>query len=520
MRRLMGGAALRFRSGALASVVSNVVGAGGQVVLVPAFLAAWGEQRYGEWLTLAAAVAYASFADLGLATYVTNRLNALRAREEMAEYARVLHSALALSLVLSGCMMAVLAAGLWGAPLAAWFRFEDTPGSTAALASIVLAAQAVVSIPRGLVLGLYRTIGEYARGTHLANLQRVAYVGATLGTLALGAGLVEVAAAQLATAVAAPALALFDLARRHPDLPLGLGRRDRALARSLVRPSVHFLAIQVSLIGVLQGSTLLVSSLFGAGAVAVFVSLRTLANFVRQAGGALSNAAWPELTRLSAAGAGGTLREVHRLKVKLLWALTLGAAAFLRLTGEELFAAWTGGRLAFDALLFDAFLLWLVAQAPWTASSYVLLASNRHERLAVRQLAAAVLGLAGGAWLARWLGPAGLLVGLAGAELALCGLFVPRRVCAVTGDDPARFLREVYGRGVLASLAMVLLVVLGDAWIGAAGPLARIFAGALLAGGGLLLVAVPFWLTPHERRRAAELLSPRLGRLLPAEVRR
>ncbi len=507
----------RFRAGALASLASHVVGAGGQILLVPAFLAAWGAQLYGEWLTLAAAVSYAAFADLGFSTYVVNRLNACKARDEMEEYARVLHSALAFSLKVSLVVFVALAAGAALVPFERVFAFEATPRATAALVAALLALQVTCTIPRGLVFGLYRTIGEYARGTNLANVLRVLHVGVSLVALALGGGLLAVAAAQLAPVALTIAWALRDLRRRHPELPLGLGERVPGLARTFLGPSLLFLAIQASLIGVLQGSTLIVGALFGAGSVAVFVSLRTLANFVRQAGGSLSNAVWPELTRLAAQGSVDVLRAVHRLKVKLLWAITLGAAAFLQLAGEDVFTTWTGGKLAFDEALFDAFLVLLVVQAPWTASSYVLLASNRHAALARRQGLAAALGLAvGGLAAAAWGLPA-FLYGLCAAELVLCGLAVPAIVCREIGDPFGAFLADVFGRGLVVTLAVVGAVVLFDRWIGDPGVAARIGLAALAAGGTVIGLTLTLWLRSEERERLAGVLLPRLR---TAEARR
>src|SRR5215475_12604873 len=60
-----------------------------QLLLPPAFIAAYGIQGYGEWLALSASVGYLSTLDFGLQTYVLNRLTALYHRSELEEFNRV-----------------------------------------------------------------------------------------------------------------------------------------------------------------------------------------------------------------------------------------------------------------------------------------------------------------------------------------------------------------------------------------------------------------------------------------------
>ncbi|MFT5284217.1 MAG: O-antigen/teichoic acid export membrane protein, partial [Planctomycetota bacterium] len=83
--------------------------AAGQLVLVPIFLRAWGEARYGEWLTLSAMAAQIALVDFGVQTYVVNRLNQNYARGEIDQYNRVLHSALYWSLALAAVAFVIAA---------------------------------------------------------------------------------------------------------------------------------------------------------------------------------------------------------------------------------------------------------------------------------------------------------------------------------------------------------------------------------------------------------------------------
>src|SRR5262245_34952190 len=52
----------------------------GQISLVPVAMYAWGGVRYGEWVVLAGLVSFLKLTDLGLQTFVVNRLCASYAR--------------------------------------------------------------------------------------------------------------------------------------------------------------------------------------------------------------------------------------------------------------------------------------------------------------------------------------------------------------------------------------------------------------------------------------------------------
>src|SRR5260370_38742101 len=56
-----------------------------QLLLLPAFIAAYGFNAFGEWLVLAAAVGYLTTLDFGLQTYVVNELTMLYHRRAWEE---------------------------------------------------------------------------------------------------------------------------------------------------------------------------------------------------------------------------------------------------------------------------------------------------------------------------------------------------------------------------------------------------------------------------------------------------
>lgn len=496
----------RFLRGAAAALASQVVRAGTQLVLVPVFLAAWGEALYGEWLTLSAMAAQMGLLDLGVQTFVLNRLNQHRARGEHDDYARVLHSALWWCLTLAGAAALLAAGGAALLPIESWFRLSLVDHGLAAATAAVLFVQMAAQVPYGLVTGIYRTVGEYPAGMAVYNADRILHTALTAGVVVLGGGLVHVALVQLVPACLCVAWVLRDLRRRHPDLAVGVSRRERGLALSFLGPSSLFFLIRASQAAAIQGVALVAGALLGPAAVAVFVTLRTLCNLVRQLANSLSNALWPELTALEARGDLATLRRVHGLAVKAVTAASLAAALALHWCGGVVVELWTGGELSYSQPLMDALLLLLVVQAPWTTSSIVLVATNRHGPVALAYGLSSALGLALAWVLGREHGLPGLVLGVLAGEVLVAAWLVPAATC--------RLLRERAGAWA-ARVLLPALPVAGAAF--GAGFAAAQVAGRGAAGGGWLagaataVLAVPVltwsvWLDDWERGRAGGLL--------------
>src|SRR5215472_10246617 len=88
-----------------------------QLLLPPAFIAAYGVTGFGEWLVLSAAVGYLGTLDFGLQTYVLNELTSLYHRGELERFHRVQSVGLRLMLLFIACGI-VLAFGMFVVPLA------------------------------------------------------------------------------------------------------------------------------------------------------------------------------------------------------------------------------------------------------------------------------------------------------------------------------------------------------------------------------------------------------------------
>ena len=510
------GISSRVTRGVGVNVLDQLLNAIGQMVLVPVFLAYWGVQLYGEWLTLSAAVAYLSIVDFGMQMFVINRLNQCHTVGALDEYNGILHSAYFLSLIISTASFCILSGALAFLPINQWFRISVTTSSTARLVLVILAAQIAFSIPQGLIGGIYRTIGEYPRGISAGVVQKGATFIVTGVTLIAGAGLSAVAAVQIVPMAAVATFVWIDLRRRHPEVHLGIRRRNMRQALSFLVPSLFFFMIPAAMALTFQGSTLLVGALYGAGAVAVFVTLRTVANVLRQAFSAVNHALWPELTALEATKRFEPLREVFLLSSKATLLLSVCGAIFLLFEGNDLVCLWTRGGIVYDHRLMVAFLILLVSQTYWFTSTIVLVSSNNHHLLSICYLVSGIIGIGLGYKIGLHMGTPGVVLGLLVGDLLSCFIFVPWQACRHIGQNYRRYSSEILLRSIPVIIVLLVGVYLVSITLENTPPIIRIVsvgAVTVLAGvsSGYFL-----WFRPTERRRLNSLL---VG-VLPASIGR
>jgi len=489
----------RLTRGTAATLMRQVINIFGQIVLVPVYLKYWGSQLYGEWMLLSAAVAYLTLLDFGMQTYAVNRMNQAYARGDMGEFRKVFHTALSCSLLVSSIAGLALLAGIAAVPVEQWFQLENTAKSTALLALTAIGFQLVCSLPAGVVGGVYRAVGEYSRDVFFNNLQRGSVLAATAILLTQGAGIVAVALAQLTGLLAHIAFVQWDLRRRHPEVKIGLSGRDWALAGAFLGPSSLFFLLQISGALTLQGATLVMGGVAGAGGVAVFVSLRALANGIPQVAQALGATLWPEMTALEAKGDLRRLRATYLIASKLLLGFALSAGIFLLFTAEDIVRMWTQGRITFEPLTMAALIALQICQTWYLSSSVVLGSSNNHRQLAFCSIASSGLGLLAAALLGRSYGPSAVVWGLVTAELLISCWIIPWSACRLVRQHPAQYAIEVLGKGaVFAGTLSAALVGVSALWPMNGGPQRVLVMGAVVAFTGLATLLL-FWLDSEQR---------------------
>ena len=422
----------------------------GRLLLIPLFLNAWGVELYGEWLILSSAVAFLAMSDFGGQVYFVNRLTSDWARGDREAFQRCLSTAMGLFLAIPTAFAMLLVALAMLAPVDRWLGLSHLPPGDSVWILVPLALQVVVALPQGLILGLYRAIGQQATSAMMANAILLLQILLSAMVLWFNGGPVLMAWLQLVPVLLVCGVAAHDLQNRWPGLSIfGLRGFTMGIVKQALSPSLSFLSIQLSQLAIQQFTVLLVGRLLGPVEVVVFSTVRTVINSLRQLLGLLSHS----VLYLSMGGA----------------FLMIGVLA---LAGEPLMQLWLGVRFAYPASVVHHFSVYIVLVLYATLTSNVLMATNRHHGLARWQVLSAVASVAG-----FWVGlSAG---GLAGGVMALI-LAEALPACLVhawllarqrIGIGTSRLALRGLGLGTLAGLAwwqpilastLALVLLLGE----------------------------------------------------------
>ena len=370
----------RIGQGVGANFLGYLLQVGTNVLLVPLFLRSWGKEIFGEWLILSAAVGYFSLLDLGVQSYVVNRLSQSYSQGKLEEFHRDLHSGMMVIqfIILIGFVGLCVLVGF--VPLDGLLNLRVSSVMSIRLTVFFLGSLILFSaVFMGLIGGLYRATGAFARGTMIVNVFRILRVSMSVGLLFLSSPMWVLAMSWLLFDFVVALFIVYDLRRFRPDIHLMSWRGDISHGLTLLGPSVFFLLISVANTINLQGTILVLGFFGGSVAVAQFGTLRTLSNFVFQAGQLVSVVLWPEMTMLDAQGNREHFERMWKLNVKLFSSFALFCAVFLEFAGKEIYLVWTQRRLEFDAVALDILLFQMVIMAFWCSAALPLLASNRHR---------------------------------------------------------------------------------------------------------------------------------------------
>jgi O-antigen/teichoic acid export membrane protein len=333
-----------------AAFVANLIAA---LLLVPVLIQAWGTERYGLWLALQSLLSLLITFDTGHHNYVGNELLSLHATDRAAARAKLASGLLGAAL-LGGIELIAAAALLWSGELSRALGQPERAlpaGTTAAFALLVL-GWVVQGSAGGVWVRLYPAAGQYARSVWWGVAYRLLSTLVIVVAVALGADIWGVVVASTVMTLVYAAVSFADVRRRFADLyPFWRGARLGQSLESLARSSVITacaLCVQLQQHGV----NVLLSGRLGLFVLPAFITTRTVANLFAQAAGIVTGPLMPEMVRLHALGEQRKLAELARA----IWLVT-GAPVNLGLClglpfYRSVYAAWTGGAMAFDDELF------------------------------------------------------------------------------------------------------------------------------------------------------------------------
>lgn len=370
------------RKNMLASIFGIAVGLLNQILLVPFYILYLGNPLYSDWIVLSALTAFFYMSDIGLNTVIQNRFAIKLAKNQQHDCDRLLTTNVAIVSLLAA--MAISATVIYllcfDVRDALGLRVLDRLSSSIVLLGLV--ANVFIRMLGGIYNAIYRATHHANVSTFLDQITILMMVLVSLAALLLGGSLVS-----LSLLLCLPSLLMLIYKRRDSKRYYAYSfhwkRIDWSLLRRLIYPSLTFMSFPLGNAIVLQGYTLLVNRFFGADAVVLYNTTRTMCNFVKTLLGTVQTSVWPEYTIAYGRSDFYRMRLLHRrcIKTVLLGGLSIGLGVLL--LGPMIYRVWTAGQVQFSYSLMCVYLLVILIESLWISSSVTLMATNKHSRVGI-----------------------------------------------------------------------------------------------------------------------------------------
>lgn len=410
-----------------ADILGQALNIGIRLILVPLFLSAWGAEAYGEWLILTAIAAWFGLGDLGGQLYFINRLTAEWTAGKLDQFQRTYSTGLSFFLGASIALLLCVLIGLSYLPVADWLAIKSVSHAEVKIILLFMALRFLVALPIGMILGIYRAIGIQATSVMYGNLILLIQFIASAVVLLSGGQMFLLAALEALPFLLILFVVVWDLRRRMPPVfsLFSFDQADREIFRMAILPSLHFLGLQVSAAIIIQGVVLVIARTLGPVEVAMFSSMRIVANVISRFTSVLAHAAWPEITRLATLGQDKELANLFRIVTQATLFIGLCYLCLIVIRGEMLYRWWLNDALEYDFWAMYLLACQVVMNMLWTWGGNVLMATNRHEGYARWQLPVNLFSLLLSYWGADKFGLIGCLAGqFAGQSLPMLMIVV------------------------------------------------------------------------------------------------
>ncbi len=388
-----------------------------QLASLPLFLNRWSVATYGVWLMLSAIPSYISMADAGMVTAAGNRMTMLMETQNNTDANRVFQSAQLF--VISSCLVVAI----FALPLIAFLPIESLSSLDTRLALLLLVAGVLVTLASSLAGAAFRATHRYAVGTSLDVTARLLEWLGGLAGLFLSGSFFAVALGMIIMRIASALVTAYISTNGSSNLTWGFRESSGEEVRSLIKPSLGFMAFPIGNALTFQGFTLATAYLLGPAAVAVFNIYRTIARIAVQAISILSHALWPEFSRLYGAQDTKKLRFIFYRSAFLGTLASILLSITIYIIGPALLKYWTHSKIDFLPLLMALILIYSLLSGSLHTPRTLLMATSNHSKLGVIYLIISTISLLAAL-------PLGSFMELPGMALAMVfGEFLMISVC-------------------------------------------------------------------------------------------
>jgi O-antigen/teichoic acid export membrane protein len=350
--------------GAVASMLSKVLGLAAALISIPMALSYLGAERFGVWSALSSLVMALQFADLGIGNGVINSVADAHGKGDREAVRRCLSSALLALAVIASLFMLALPALVFLPDWAALFKLKSLlTMSEVKLAIAIFWVCIALAVPLGLVqraqIGLQK--GYLASLWQCVSnlLSILAIWGATRIELGLPWLVLALLGAPLLSALVNGAVFFFRTERDLLPLPRWV---TASAVRLLLSKGGEFFVLQLACAALMYSDSLIIVHVLGAERVAEYALPDKLFSVVPVLLSTILAPLWPAYGEAIARGDLAWTKRIFRRSLLLCLVVATLSSVLLALVGPWLIHAWVGGKVPINQPLLWTLGLWKILE--------------------------------------------------------------------------------------------------------------------------------------------------------------
>ncbi len=453
-----------------------------------------GSETLGVWDLGWSLVSYFTLLEAGIGSSINRHVALYRAGSEMERVNGIISSVAMLQRAIGLLVLIVTAVLAWN------LRFGlqnagPTLLSQAKWLVLLLGSSVALSFSGAVYTGVLTGCHRWAvHHSVYAATNILSFVG-MLAVLSCGMGIVALAAVHMVTELLGRIVRAIIAYRVCPGLRIRLHNADLKTLRSMLSFGGKMFVGRMSLVLMIQTTSVLIAAYLGPAALALFTRPRSL---VRQAAVFPQKYAFmliPSVAALAGAGKTGEVRSFVRESSRNgLW-ISLPLITFLAIAGAPLIELWMGPRYAVHGLIL-VMTLTFAAEIAHMPLNNLLMGLNLHGRPGLVSMVAALVAIA-----LVWVALA-LSLGLTAVALGMClpwflahGIYLPIYACRRLELPLRTFFKDVWLRPLISMIPFGLALWMGQHFF-AGRPLASLMAGCV-SGGCVLATCYWIWAIPR-----------------------
>jgi O-antigen/teichoic acid export membrane protein len=408
-----------------------------------------GNEAYGAWVLIGAAVSYMSLLDLGLRSSVIRYASKGHAQGDHAESSEAVSAALFIRLWI--CAVIVVAGFVLALVFAHVFHIPSQLQTAARFAIFAIALRMAISLACGVFGGVVVALNRFDIDATIEILQSALETAAFIWLLSIGHGILSLAVSSLLVGTGAGVARVACALRLYPQLKISFHRPPSVTLHKLWRYSFWVFLVNIAVQLVYYTDNLVVGAFVATAAVTFYAIGGSLINYARQIVSSMTTTFTPLASTLEAEGKIDQMRRllIHGTRAALILALPIYVALFIR--GRTFLGLWMGAQYAYQSgRVMQILLISSIFASASTTSGGIAYGMEKHRAVGIWAIFEGVANLLLSVFLAKKIGIFGVAWGTTLPSLVVHLIFWPPYICKLVDMPVSRYIYQSWVRPAFA----------------------------------------------------------------------